>query len=87
MTDSEHDELIDLYIDDALPEALRIRVEAYFSGHPEAAAEAAGLKAAVYRLQAAPKDRPGTWFTERTLDRLLREHEAAQEIDSARFTA
>ena len=29
MTEDERDEWIDLYVDDALPEALRARVEAY----------------------------------------------------------
>lgn len=79
MTDAERDELIDLYVDDALPDVLRRSVEAYLAAHPEAAAEAASLQAAVRRLNSAPGDRPDAWFTERALDRLLREHAAAQE--------
>ena len=79
MTDAERDELLDLYIDDALPEALQAGVEAHLAAHPEAAADAASLQAAVSRLKAMPAERPDTWFAERTLDRLLREHAAAQE--------
>jgi len=79
MTDTERDELLDLYLDDALPEALRASVEAHFVAHPEAAAEAATLHATVSRLRAMPSERPDAWFAERALDRLLREHTAAQE--------
>ena len=78
MTEDERDELIDLYVDDALPESLRARVEEHLSGHPEEAAAAAILRAAVGRLQAAPTERPDEWFVERALDRLLREHSEAQ---------
>ena len=83
MTQAERDELMDLYVDDALPEALRGSVEAYLAGHPEAAADAVTLQAAVSRLKAAPSDRPDTWFAERALDRLLREHAAAQETQAS----
>lgn len=79
MTEAERDEFLDLYIDDALPEALRASVEAHLVTHPEAAADAASLGAAVSRLKAMPAERPDAWFAERTLDRLLREHAAAQE--------
>ena len=79
MTQAERDDLIDLFLDDALPEALRGSMEAYFAAHPEAAADAASLQEAVSRLKSAPGDRPDAWFAERTLDRLLREHAAAQE--------
>jgi anti-sigma factor RsiW len=79
MTEAERDELLDLYLDDALPEALRASVDAHLAAHPEAAAEAASLQAAISQLQALPGERPDAWFTERTLDRLLREHAAAQE--------
>lgn len=79
MTEAERDELLDLYLDDALPEALRASVEAHLAAHPKAAAEAATLQAAVAHLQAMPSERPDAWFAERTLDRLLREHAAAQE--------
>ncbi len=81
MTQAERDELIDLYVDDTLPEALRATVEAHLAAHPEAAAETAALQAAISRLKSAPGDRPDTWFTERALDRLLREHAAAQETE------
>ena len=79
MTEAERDELLGLYIDDALPEALRASIEAHFAAHPEAAADAATLQAAVSRLKSMPVERPDAWFAERTLDRLLREHAAAQE--------
>lgn len=82
MTDTERDELIDLYVDDSLPEALRASVEAYLTSHPEAAADARTLQAAVSRLKSAPADRPETWFVERALDRLLHEHAAAQDTET-----
>ncbi len=81
MTHAERDELINLYADDALPEALRATVEAHLATHPEAAADAATLQTTIRRLKSAPSDRPDTWFTERALDRLLREHTAAQETE------
>ena len=79
MTEAGRDELLDLYLNDALPEALRASVEAHLAAHTEAAADAASLQAAVARLKAMPGERPDAWFAERTLDRLLREHAAAQE--------
>ena len=84
MTDAEQNELLELYIDDALPSALRARVEARFAAHPEAAAEAATLQSVVSRLKAMPTERPDAWFAERTLDRLLHEHAAAQETHPAK---
>jgi len=78
MTQDELDELIDLYVDDALPDALRARVEAYLNTHPDAAADAVSLRAIIARLQATPQERPDDWFVERTLNRLLREHQEAQ---------
>ncbi|MGI4791304.1 MAG: hypothetical protein ACRYFS_20955 [Janthinobacterium lividum] len=82
MTEAERDDLIDLYIEDALPEGLRASVETYLTAHPEAAADAASLQAAISRLQTTPSDRPDTWFVERALDRLLHEHSAAQDTDT-----
>ena len=78
MTNEELAELIDLSIDDALPPALRGHVEAYLASHPEAAQDAQRLRETVARLRAAPTERPDDWFVERTLDRLLHEHAAAQ---------
>ncbi len=86
MTEAERDELLDLYIDDALPQALRASVDAHFAADPEAAADAASLQAALSRLKALPGERPDAWFAERTLDRLLREHAAAQESSLAPTT-
>lgn len=84
MTEDERDELIDLSVDDALPEALKARVEA----DPEALREAAALRAVARRLQAAPADRPDDWFVERALNALLREHaQAAPDADRAWKTA
>ena len=79
MTDAERDELLDIYVDDALPAALRASVDAYLAAHPEAAADMNSLQAAVSRLKAMPVERPDAWFAERTLNRLLREHAAAQQ--------
>ncbi len=79
MTDAERDELLDLYVDNGLPEALRASIEAHLTVHADAAADAASLQAAVARLKSMPSERPDAWFAERTLDRLLREHAAAQE--------
>lgn len=79
MTEAERNELLDLYVDGALPEALRASVDAHLAAHPEAAADAATLQATVSRLRTAPSDRPDAWFVERALSRLLREHAAAQE--------
>lgn len=78
MTEDERDELIDLYVDNALPEALRARVEDYLAAHPDAAATAAALRATIARLHSASAERPDAWFVERALDRLLREHSEAQ---------
>ncbi len=83
MTQAERDELLDLYADDALPESLRGSIEVYLANHPEAAAEAAALQAAIRRLKSAPGERPDAWFAERALDRLLREHAEAQESAAA----
>ena len=81
MTEDERDELIDLYIDDALPASLRARVAGYLEGHPEEANAADALRATVARLRAAPAERPDGWFVERALGRLLREHaEEAQPV-------
>ena len=79
MTEAERNELLDLYVDSALPEALRASVDAHLAANPEAAADAASLQAAVSRLEVMPVERPDAWFTERALSRLLREHAAAQE--------
>ena len=82
MTEDERAELLDLYVDDALPETLQRHAEVYLAAHPDAAADVASLKATVARLQAVPAERPDNWFVERTLDRLLQEHAAAQEPDT-----
>lgn len=87
MTQAERDELIDLYADDALPETLRATVEAHLASHPEAAADAVTLQATIGRLKSAPSDRPDTWFTERALDRLLREHAEAQDTETTLLEA
>ncbi len=78
MTDEELAELVDLSIDDALPLALRGHVEAYLAAHPEAARDAERLRETIASLRATPTERPDDWFVERTLDRLLHEHAAAQ---------
>lgn len=77
MTDDQQNDLIDLYVNDELPEALRAHVEAHLAVDPEAAQDAASLQAAVAQLKAAPVSRPDDWFIERALDSLLREHRGA----------
>jgi len=82
MTEAERDDLIDLYVEGMLPEALHGFAEAYLASHPESAAEAAALQRTTHRLQALTPDKPDDWFVERTLDRLLREHSAAQDCQA-----
>ncbi len=79
MTEAERDELLDLYVDDTLPEALQASMDAHLAADPAAAANLASLQSAVSQLKALPGEQPDAWFAERTLDRLLREHAAAQE--------
>ena len=81
MTESERTDLIELYVDGELPDALRANVEAHLAAHPEASANTATLISTKRRLQAMPTDRPDTWFVERTLDRLLQEHAADCETE------
>jgi anti-sigma factor RsiW len=76
MTDDQLGELIDLYINDELPDALRAHVEAYLAAHPDTDREVQELRATVARLRAAPAERPDAWFVERTLDGLLHENAA-----------
>lgn len=76
MTPDELTELVDLYVADDLPDALRGYVEARLAASPEAARDAATLRAAVDQLRSASAERPDSWFTERLLDTLLREHTA-----------
>ncbi len=83
MTKEQRAELLDLYVDEALPEALREHVEAYLAAHPEAQNDVATLQQTVARLNTATAERPDTWFAERTLDRLLREHSAAEKAPHA----
>lgn len=78
MTGEQTEELLDLYLDDELPQALRAHVEDYLAAHPDAAEDARALQNAITRLRALPAERPDAWFIERTLDRLLREHAGAQ---------
>ena len=78
MTRSEMTELVDLYIADALPEMLRARVESHLARHPATARDAETLRASLAQLQTTPGERPDSWFTERLLNTLLREHIAAQ---------
>ena len=80
MTPDERDELIDLYADDALPQALQTRLET----DPAAVCEAEALRAVSLRLKDAPAERPDAWFAERALDRLLREHAQDTEQSLAR---
>ncbi len=74
MTRPEWEELVALYVDDALPEALQGRVEAHLALDPKAAQDAAALRQAASRLRQRPQELPAAWFVERALDGLLREH-------------
>lgn len=78
MTQDQIVELLGLYLDDELPEALRAHVETYLAAHPEADADVRSLRRTLDRLRAAPAERPDSWFVERTLDSLLHEDAAAQ---------
>jgi anti-sigma factor RsiW len=79
MTEEEWTELIDLYVMETLPDALRARVETFLATNPEAAQDARTLRATQAHLQSAPAERPDAWFTERLLDSLLREHAASTQ--------
>ena len=85
MTEHEWSELLDLYVADELPNALRAHMEAHLAAHPSAAQDAATLRAALTQLRAVPAERPDAWFTERLLDTLLREH--AAETPAPAFAA
>ncbi len=78
MSENEMAELMDLYVADALPDALRARVDSYLAARPDAARDAETLRAALAQLRDAPPARPDSWFTERLLGTLLREHDSAQ---------
>lgn len=80
MTNPEWQELIELYVDDALPEALRERIDARLSSDPAAAHDAATLRDAAARLHQAPAEMPASWFVERALCGLLREHADATTV-------
>ena len=84
MTPDQIAELLDLYLDDELPDALRSHVETYLAAHPEAAAEIQSLRETLARLQAAPAERPDSWFVERTLDSLLHENAAQAPATASR---
>ena len=84
MTVSEYADLIDLYVDDALPAALYGLAESYLAARPDAAEEAEGLKATARRLQSTIPEKPDEWFIERTLNRLLHAHNAAQDSQLGR---
>lgn len=78
MNGDQMTELLDLFLDDELPEALRAHVADYLAAHPDAARDVQTLRATVARLRGVPAERADAWFIERTLDSLLREHAGAQ---------
>lgn len=82
MTPAQMTELIDLWTDEELPDGLRAAVEAHLADHPDAARDAASLRATVARLRSLPTERPDAWFVERTLDSLLRESAAARSDET-----
>ncbi len=76
MTPDTLSDLMDLYMDDELPESLRAHVELFLAAHPDAAQDVVRLKAAIHQLKAAAAERPDDWFIDRLLGTLLREHAA-----------
>ena len=58
MTSDQMTELLDLYLADELPEALRAHVEDYLASHPAAAQDAGTLRETV-RPAARPSRRAG----------------------------
>ena len=78
---SAMDELIGLWADGTLPDTLCSAVEALLAADPTLSADAQSLRRTRQRLtQAAGASRPDDWFVERSLRRLLREHDAAIEV-------
>jgi len=76
MTKEEIAELIGLSIDEELPEVLRAAVDRAIASDPAAARDADTLRSTVERLKGLSPDKPDTWFVERALHGLLREHDA-----------
>lgn len=83
MTPDQIAEMLDLYLDDELPLALRHSFDAYLDSNPGARAEVHALRSTIGRLQAASVERPDPWFVERTLDSIL--HENAAQTTPARL--
>lgn len=81
MTPEEWAELLDLFLDGALPEAWQARVDTHLTGHPEAAADAESLRGTLSLLAAAPIPRPEGWFVERALQGVLQEHRTETASD------
>jgi anti-sigma factor RsiW len=80
MHDDELAELLGLYIDDALPEALRAAVERRAAADPAVAAELASLGKTRDSVRSDSGPRPADpWFVERTLGGLLRASSQASE--------
>ena len=87
MTPDQIAEMLDLYIDDVLPAALRVLIETHLTAHPEAVGEVLSLRETLTRLKDTPGERPDSWFVERTLDGLLRENASqAPTVASRRET-
>jgi len=78
MNQNELQELIGLWVDGTLPEALRDLVEAEMAKWPDLAEDAAALRQTARELRTLPAEHPDSWFVEKTLTRLLREHDAAE---------
>jgi len=82
MSEEQWQELVDLYVSDRLPEALRAGVESRLAADPVAAEDVRTLSATVQSLRDQPLERPDPWFVERVLGGLMREHGAALPIES-----
>lgn len=84
MNDEALAELIGLSLDDELPETLKAAVDRLLAQNPDAADDAASLRAGVDALRALPSEKPDTWFVERALQGLLHDHDRAHHDDLVR---
>lgn len=87
MNEDELQELIGLWVDGTLPEALRSLVEAEFARRPALAADAATLRQTARELRAMPAEHPDPWFVEKALTRLLRVHDTAEAEEAVETRA
>jgi anti-sigma factor RsiW len=85
MTNEELTELIGVSIDEDLPDTLRAAVERALADDPVLARDTAALRGTVLALKALPSEKPDTWFVERALQGLFREHDNARHDNILRM--